>query len=350
MTGSPNQTLERMAERVPVPSGAYERLLRRRDHKSRNRRISAATFAIVVTLLAAAAFSRAIGTDEGPASQPPTPAEGIFSGMGGWIAYGAGGGVWAVDPENWDRQVELTHGNGEPQAWSPDGSNLLLVRPGRSFEPNQTLSVLHEDGSETVVYRTGAETPTGAAFSPDGSKVVFALVSPDGSDDSRIVVVDADGGAPRLLVRENVMLFEPVFSPDGSQIAYFAGWGDHDNSLLVMNADGSEPRAVLPDAGMMKNSAGNRGLAWSLDGTHLMWGNGYDPYHLYVVGADGSGLTRLPFECGHPQWSADRTQVACVENLGIGGLEVKNASGDALVGGVSSGEPGPWNPADRSSP
>ena len=48
MTDNSHRTLERIARRVPVPEPAYERLLRRRDRKERNRRISAAVLAIVL--------------------------------------------------------------------------------------------------------------------------------------------------------------------------------------------------------------------------------------------------------------------------------------------------------------
>ena len=47
MTDSSHGTLERIARRVPVPEHAYERLLRRRERKERNRRLSAAVLAIV---------------------------------------------------------------------------------------------------------------------------------------------------------------------------------------------------------------------------------------------------------------------------------------------------------------
>ena len=81
-----------------------------------------------------------------------------------------------------------------------------------------------------------------------------------------------------------------MLSPDGSQIAYFAGGGDHDNTLRLVNADGGGAHVLLRDAGMMATSAGLRYLAWSPDGTRLTFEMGYGPYSIYVVGADGSGL------------------------------------------------------------
>jgi hypothetical protein len=59
MTDSSHRTLERIARRVPVPEPAYERLLRRRDRRHRNQRITAgivgiAIFAAAVWIVATA--------------------------------------------------------------------------------------------------------------------------------------------------------------------------------------------------------------------------------------------------------------------------------------------------------
>ena len=47
-----NETLERIARRIPIPEPAYERLLRRRDRKRRNQRISAGFVGIAVFVAA----------------------------------------------------------------------------------------------------------------------------------------------------------------------------------------------------------------------------------------------------------------------------------------------------------
>jgi hypothetical protein len=52
MTSSSNETLERIARRVPIPDPAYERLLRRRDRKRRNQRIAAGVVGIAVFVAA----------------------------------------------------------------------------------------------------------------------------------------------------------------------------------------------------------------------------------------------------------------------------------------------------------
>ena len=65
----------------------------------------------------------------------------IFSGMGGWIAYGNGVfygdthfgtvGIWAMDPKRKRIRKQLSTDPGEPLAWSNDGSKLLILKTNR---------------------------------------------------------------------------------------------------------------------------------------------------------------------------------------------------------------------------
>jgi dipeptidyl aminopeptidase/acylaminoacyl peptidase len=370
MTDSSHRTLERIARRVPVPEPAYDRLLRRRDRKERSRRLSAAAIAIVLTLLTITGLMRAFGHFERPAIEPtPTAVDtGIFSGMGGWIAYGdpsgVTSGIWAMDPERRGISKQLSTRGGEPLAWSSDGSKLLILRvSGQRATADESLSVLNADGSGTLLIDAGAgHGITGGSFSPDGSKVLYESGPFDGTAPDGIYVVDATGGTPRRLLvagrrwysafgrRVRSLLMSPTFSPDGSQIAYIDGMGDHSNSLRVMNADGSGSRVLLKDAGVMHNSAFPGGLVWSPDGSRLAMGLGYIPYTIYVVGANGSGLTRLIAKGAHPEWSPDGSRIAF--DLGTNGshagpLLIADADGKH-VQRLDNGTSGPWNPLPRA--
>jgi Tol biopolymer transport system component len=367
MTGNSDRTLERIARRVPVPEPAYERLLRRRDRKERNRRLSAAVLAIVLTLLSVTGLMHAFGNSGRPAIEPtPTPVDrGIFSGMGGWIAYGDAysntDGIWAMDPERRGIRKQLSTRSAEPLAWSSDGSKLLILRvSGQGATADASLSVLNADGSETLLIDPGAgHGITGGSFSPDGSKVLYESGSFDGTAPDGIYVIDAAGGTPKRLLEAPRApaygprvwrgLMAPTFSPDGSQIAYIEGFGDHDNSLRVMNADGSGSHVLLKDHGVMRNSAFPGGLVWSRD-DRLALGLGYIPYTIYVVGADGSGLTRLIAKGAHPEWSPDGSRIGF--DLGTNGshagpLLIADADG-THVQRFNNARSGPWNPLDRA--
>ena len=350
MTGDSRQTLERIADRVPIPEPAYDRFRRRRGRKERNRRVSAAVLVAVLALLSVAGLVRAFGGSARPADQPaPTPSAGIFSGLGGWIVYGSGSGdmdwIWAVDPERPGMiPRQLSNAYGEPLAWSSDGSRLLVLRT--LPDGHVALYVLNADASETLLVESGrGHHLSSGRFSPDGSKVFFAL-------DSVLYAIDAQGGTARRIgaVPVGPNVWDATFSPDASKIAYFDGGGDHDNTLRVVNADGSGSRILLRDAGMMKNSARLGNLAWFPDGQRLIFDgiNGNEPAPesgIYTVQADGSGLTRLGKGSGPFFLSPDGSRIAySTGSYDDPALVIANSDGTHVQGFKYALYPGPWNP------
>jgi hypothetical protein len=380
MTSSSNPTLERIARRVPVPEPAYERLLRRRDRKERNRRLSAGALAIILAVVSFVGLTRAFRTTERPADEPALKPPGIFSEVGGWITYGNADGIWAADPSrpgDLESQVQLSSKEGIPLAWSSDGSKLLIVRYGRPELPiRRSLFFLKADGTETrlttsddIRYPGGGWEPPGigGSFSPDGSQVIYA-------NQSSIYAVDTQGGTPRVLqtasrrwfsingIRIRALLYNPTYSPDGTQIAYFDGSGfagELVHQLRVMNADGSGTRVLVDDL----EANGIYNLAWSPDGERLAFGLGSKG--IYIVGADGSGLTLAIPGGAYPYWSPDGTRIAFANLVlsvsrnstcatprchgALGTLEIATLDG-THVQEVGYAEPGPWNPLVEPAP
>jgi Tol biopolymer transport system component len=380
MTPKSNETLERIARRIPIPETAYERMLRRRDRKQRNRRIGAAVLGIALALVTVAGLIRTFRTVERPADEPTLSPAGIFANVGGWIAYANDRvhqphlGIWGVDPtrlNDREARIQLSDRPGKPVAWSSDGSKLLLISRIRDQEenagpPRQGLFVLNSDGTVTRVV-TNALTVggehlgfiTGGSFSPDGSQVVFAT--------SRgIYTVDGDGGTPRLVLaptheyRDGPLsahertsgsdLFDPAFSPDGTQIAYVDShdWGA---TLRVMNPDGTGVRVLVGDRAVRPHGCFTfgrpGGVAWSPDGTRIAFGCSGG---IWVTGADGSGLTEvIPIAeagpwYGSPAWSPDGSRIAFEVQLGRWGrLAIADADGTNVTFGRGA-HAGPWNP------
>lgn len=368
MSSDPRGTLERIARRVPVPEPAYDRLLRRKRRKDRNRRLTAGVLAIVVMLLGITALTRVFGGSSQPAGTPTTPyqtpsAHGLFFRLGGWIAFGDSHGIEAVDPEDASGvHVHLSDLKGEPVDWSQDGSELLVLQQGTLHHRRSALYVLHADGSATLLVRGDARHDVGGgSFSPDGSKVVFAYRSHDAHRSDQIDVIVATGGARRRLYQgapappSGAEVFQglgaPRFSPDGSEIAFVEGMGDHDNTLRVMNADGTGLRTVLPDAGVLRVAVYIDSLSWSPDGGRLAFGTGYTPNAVFTVGTDGSGLRRLLTNASYPEWSPDGTRIAFDDGGNVvGPLAVANADGTHRSTDVLGARSGPWNPLPRAAP
>ena len=178
------QMLQRARERFVPPEDVMESLMRRRDKKERNRRISAAVLAVVLTLLSITGLMRAFRNSDRPAIEPtPTPLDtGIFSGIGGRIAYADTDGIWAVDPSRpGDARIQLSQETllcrgcrPDPVAWSSDGSKLLISRKrvirGPQAGGARDLFVLNADGTETRLTVGDHDWITGGSFSPDGRR------------------------------------------------------------------------------------------------------------------------------------------------------------------------------------
>jgi WD40 repeat protein len=364
-------SLERAAQRFQPPEGSFERLVVRRARRQRNRRIGTGVVAVMVTLVS---FPLLIGAfrSVGP---PAHEAKDIFAGVQGWIAYGSIDGIWAVDPDrpqDPEGTVRLSDLPGEPVAWSNDGSTLLVLRawsedgtvmPVRlstnPYNPEHRLGlvVLHHDGTETrvVTFDMDLVIWRGYSLSPDGSQVVFVEPSPDElSVPDKMFVVDAEGGPPRLIrstsmepfvirdLRWRGELLWPAWSPDGTQIAYFHGGGDHSENLKVMSADGTDVRGLFGDRRL---EAHVQGLVWSPDGSQLAFATD-DPHGIWgiwVIGADGSGYRRVIGRGTDPSWSPDGSRIAFERGRMLftvtpDGSDLQKIGEVARFGGIA------WNP------
>jgi len=108
-------------------------------------------------------------------------------------------------------------------------------------------------------------------------KIVYSF-----NDD--IYVMQANGTEPTRLTDNPAADFDPVWSPDGTQIA-FRSHRDGDEEIYIMQADGSE------QTNLTNHPQGDFSPAWSPDGSQLAF-VGYDSdatktETIYVVGADG---------------------------------------------------------------
>jgi Tol biopolymer transport system component len=132
-------------------------------------------------------------------------------------------------------------------AWSPDGAHLAILN---DLEPGgRRLYIMDADGSNLRVLVDDAVLGGGGEFawSPEGTRLTY----PSYSDlEAGIWTVSFDGSAPSLVV-SRIVAYGPVWSPDGSQIAY-----ETDRSHFVINADGTGDARPIDEL------------------TYLSWGDG----------------------------------------------------------------------------
>ncbi len=216
-----------------------------------------------------------------------------------------------------------------------------------------------------------------------GDRLVFAqTVGGDTLDDTEIFTIGVDGRDLTRLTENTVMDLYPAWSPNGSTVAFLT-WRGADLDIYTMNADGSDQQ-LLFDSGnhdadihwqddRITFTSGSRIWLMASDGSDARsltdpprageWGDAvlpfgdYDPrispdgtrvvfsrlvadesqhgnYDLFVVGADGAGLTRLTgtgYTQGVADWTHDGERlvyiVAAVDDVGCYDMYVMNADG-----------------------
>ena len=163
-----------------------------------------------------------------------------------------------------------------------------------------------------------------SALSKANGKIAFSRCFYSGSFSCyyhEIYSIYGDGSSQTPLADTYDTQSAQAWSPDGSKIAYMGG----DYGLWVMNADGSGLTEINPWGG---NSP-----SWSPDGSKIA----YSSSDIFVVNADGSNQTRVtnnPTGAGAygPSWSPDGTKIAFAsdrDNPGGGNSQiyVMNADG-----------------------
>lgn len=178
------------------------------------------------------------------------------------------------------------------------------------------LWLMPETGGDRVQLTRGEGVEAGPVWSPDGSRIAFVAAG-GRSDDFDLWVIDADGtGLRQLTDTEDVWEGVPSWSPDGRHLAYSHSVGGQD--------EGGEVRILdVDDPGAEQSTVADLGdwPSWSPDGNTIVYSGEADgTAALFTVPAAGGEATKLgaglPPGAGEPSWSPDGTQIAFAATSG----------------------------------
>lgn len=185
---------------------------------------------------------------------------------------------------------------------SPDGKEIAFVLRGDIF-------VTSVEYSTTKRITNTAQQERNVAFSPDGRSLVYAaerngkwdlflteLVRP-----SEKQFTYATELRERQLTDDKKPSFQPVWSPDGKEIAFL-----RDRSgIYVYNLSSGKEREVMNSRYNYSYSDGDQNFAWSPDGRWIVTDHigigGWNNKDVALVRADGSGLTHNLTESGYSE-------------------------------------------------
>jgi Tol biopolymer transport system component len=330
--------LERGVGGATPPPDGFERMLRRRERKRRNQRITAGVVGIAVFVAAVwivttggsldrsetpavpgpaetgPAVSNCVVTrctETGPVQPTPTPHPGLT-------------------PETTGYLIDLNTGEvtqlpksiaGAFYAVSPDGTMVAYISVDDARTPQVFIASLDGTDVQQVTHdQRGASTP---AWSPDGGAIAYTSMSVDyasvDEDVSNIFVLDLATGETSQVTNEkpttetnlSVGAVFPQFSPDGASIIYAVARGDGLSMRIVPVRGGKS--ALLFEGGKNDVEAGLG--TFSPDGSTLAascLGRGDALEGICIAHADGTNLRVLvsgPSLVG-PTWSPDGTRIA----------------------------------------
>jgi WD40-like Beta Propeller Repeat len=204
----------------------------------------------------------------------------------------------------------------------------------------------------------GGTTQSPAAQGP----LIGQIVMTTGDGVPQLMVIDPDGSGGHVLNPSPYPQWDPAVSPDGTRIAYRGYFGpqEGDYDLFVMNADGSGVTRLTHDvlaAAPAWSPDGSR-IAFGASGVGGVPGQAVGRALIEVIDADGTGMHALTdpppgAEDSSPSWSPDSTRVAFVRLTQEDGFQIYTANVDGTDTAQVTATPGfkshpAWSPDGRT--
>jgi len=240
--------------------------------------------------------------------------------------------------------VALAALSGSARATYPGATNGRIAF-GMNVNGNTDVYTALPNGNDLRRLTTDPGFDACAAYSADGRRIAYC--SGEGGGPVQVWTMKQNGTDKQQVTHLSGLAIFPDFSPDGSKIVFSAKPADSPTrDIYVIGSDGSGLTRLT-------NGVGNNGYpAFSPDGSKIVFtSNRTGTSQVYVMNADGSGQAQFTFDPQPkdqvPDWSPDGSKIAYLADThGIsdvvspswGDIWVMNADGSgqhAITSGAS---------------
>lgn len=266
--------------------------------------------------------------------------------VNGKVVFERGSDLYIANADGTGVTLLTTGGINTDAAFSPDGSKVLF-RSNR--DGNYEIYRINVDGAGVQRLTTAAGSDEYPVYSADGSKIAFTS---DRDGNVEIYTMNADGSNQLRLTNNAIVDRQPTFSGDGTRIAFSRAYdGTGRTAIYTMNsANGSNVSQITfpPTAAAFYDGY----PSFSPDSSKLLfrrYNDGSFTSEFYIVNADGSGIGVISGVSGFvykPSFSPDGTRVIFSRLFGTSSYNVQSVptSGGSETLMVTNGHQADWQP------
>jgi len=197
-------------------------------------------------------------------------------------------------------------------AWSPDGTRLLFARELAGGGGIPQLWIMNADGSEARVLVAGGMSLAGS-WSADGKRIAYAQRADAAQAGLKIWIAQADGSQARRLTTAGASVDEnvPRWAPDGAQVTFTSNLrGRYEIWVADVTSGVAMPLTQAYFDPVLLADIEQKVPAWSPDGKLITYWSGVEatdlrpalPRDVWVMNSDGTDQRRL-VGGDDPNWS-----------------------------------------------